>query len=115
MTIYHAARIGPCGPRPRPPGPADGGGAPAGGAGVAAWSPNPKNPPFFFDLPSKDGKIQPDVVARWAANAPLAMIDQYVRISRSCVPSGSMLVTGMGSYGVERGSSRLAEWILLAV
>jgi hypothetical protein len=44
----------------------------------AAWSPNPKNPPFYFDLPVKDGKIQPDVEARWAANAPLAMIDQYV-------------------------------------
>ena len=47
-------------------------------AQAAAWSPNPKNPPFFFDLPSKDGKIRPDVEARWAANAPLAMIDQYV-------------------------------------
>ena len=47
-------------------------------AEAAAWSPNPKNPPFFFDLPSKDGKIQPGVVARWAANAPLAMIDQYL-------------------------------------
>jgi len=44
----------------------------------AAWSPNPKTPPFYFDLPVKDGKIQPDVEARWAANAPLAMIDQYV-------------------------------------
>ena len=47
-------------------------------AEAAAWSPNPKNPPFFFDLPSKDGKVQPAVVARWAANAPLAMIDQYL-------------------------------------
>ena len=47
-------------------------------AEAAAWSPNPKNPPFFFDLPSKDGKSQPAVVARWAANAPLAMLDQYV-------------------------------------
>ena len=44
----------------------------------AAWSPNPRNPPFFFDLPTKDGKPQPGVSARWAANAPLAMIDQYV-------------------------------------
>jgi len=26
----------------------------------------------------KDGKVVPDVVARWAANAPLAMIDQYI-------------------------------------
>jgi S-formylglutathione hydrolase len=44
----------------------------------AAWSPNPKNPPFFFDLPVKDGKVVPDVAARWVANAPLAMIDQYI-------------------------------------
>jgi S-formylglutathione hydrolase FrmB len=47
-------------------------------AEAAAWSPNPKNPPFFFDLPTKESKPQPAVVARWAANAPLAMIDQYV-------------------------------------
>src|SRR5215469_16326942 len=47
-------------------------------AEAAAWSPNPKNPPFFFDLPSKDGQIQASAVARWAANAPLAMIDQYM-------------------------------------
>jgi len=47
-------------------------------AEAAAWSPNPQNPPFYFDLPAKDGKLQPAVIARWAANAPLAMIDQYV-------------------------------------
>ena len=47
-------------------------------AEAAAWSPNPKNPPFFFDLPVKDGTPQPGVIARWVANAPLAMIDQYV-------------------------------------
>ena len=47
-------------------------------AEAAAWSPNPKNPPFFVDLPTKDGQLQADVVARWAANAPLAMLDQYI-------------------------------------
>jgi hypothetical protein len=31
-----------------------------------------------LDLPSKYGELQADVIARWAANAPLAMIDQYV-------------------------------------
>jgi hypothetical protein len=45
---------------------------------AAAWSPNPKNPPDFFDMPVKDGEPQPLVIAKWAANAPLAMIDQYV-------------------------------------
>ena len=47
-------------------------------ASAAAWSPNPKNPPLYLDLPSKDGVMQPDVVARWAANAPLAFVDQYI-------------------------------------
>jgi S-formylglutathione hydrolase FrmB len=47
-------------------------------AEAAAWSPNPKNPPFFFDLPVQDGKVQPAVAARWVANAPLAIIDQYI-------------------------------------
>jgi S-formylglutathione hydrolase len=47
-------------------------------ASAAAWSPNPKNPPLFLDLPYKDGELQPAVVAKWAANAPLAMIDQYI-------------------------------------
>jgi enterochelin esterase-like enzyme len=47
-------------------------------ASAAAWSPNTKNPPFFVDLPVKDGKVQPAIVAKWAANAPLAMVDQYV-------------------------------------
>jgi enterochelin esterase-like enzyme len=47
-------------------------------ASAAAWSPNPKNPPLFIDLPTKDGVHRPEIAAKWAANAPLAMIDQYV-------------------------------------
>ena len=47
-------------------------------AAAAAWSPNPKKPPLFLDLPTKDGAPQPEVLARWAANAPLAFVDQYV-------------------------------------
>ena len=46
-------------------------------ARAAAWSPNPKNPPFFVDLPVKDGVGQPAIQAKWLANSPLAMIDQY--------------------------------------
>ena len=45
----------------------------------AAWSPNPNNPPLYLDLPvAEDGKVRPEIVAKWAANAPLAMIDQYI-------------------------------------
>jgi enterochelin esterase-like enzyme len=47
-------------------------------ASAAAWSPNPKNPPFYLDLPVKDGTPRPDVIAKWAANSPLAFIDQYI-------------------------------------
>ncbi len=47
-------------------------------ASAAAWSPDPDKPPLYFDLPTLDGKVQPRVVAEWDANAPLAMLDQYV-------------------------------------
>ncbi len=47
-------------------------------AAAAAWSPDPKNPPLYLDLPFKNGEVQPDILAKWAANAPLAFIDQYI-------------------------------------
>jgi len=47
-------------------------------ATAAAWSPDPKNPPLYLDLPVKDGAVQPDILAKWAANAPLAFVDQYI-------------------------------------
>jgi len=45
---------------------------------AAAWSPNPKNPPLYLDLPLVNGVVKQDVLAKWAANAPLDFIDQYV-------------------------------------
>jgi S-formylglutathione hydrolase FrmB len=47
-------------------------------ARAAAWAPNPKNPPFYLDLPTKNGEVVPDVAVKWAANSPVAMLDQYV-------------------------------------
>jgi S-formylglutathione hydrolase len=44
----------------------------------AAFSPNPKNPPSYFDEPIEDGHEQPLVIAKWHAASPLAMIVQYV-------------------------------------
>jgi len=44
----------------------------------AAWAPNPQKPPLYLDLPTKDGKLQHDVVAKYHANEPLYMVDQYV-------------------------------------
>jgi S-formylglutathione hydrolase FrmB len=45
---------------------------------AAAWSPNPKKPPLYLDLPLTDGKTDSAVLAKWAANAPLDFIDQYI-------------------------------------
>jgi enterochelin esterase-like enzyme len=47
-------------------------------ATAAAWAPNPKNPPLYFDLPTKDGVPVPEVQAKYTANAPLVFVDQYV-------------------------------------
>jgi enterochelin esterase-like enzyme len=47
-------------------------------ATAAAWAPDPKNPPLYFDLPTKDGIPQPEIVAKFAANAPLVFVDQYI-------------------------------------
>ena len=47
-------------------------------ATAAAWAPNPKNPPLYFDLPTKDGIPQPEIIAKYTANSPLAFVDQYI-------------------------------------
>ena len=47
-------------------------------ATAAAWAPDPKNPPLYFDLPTKDGVPQPEIVAKFTANAALAFVDQYI-------------------------------------
>ncbi len=45
-------------------------------ASAAAWSPDPKKPPLYLDLPF--GADRDVVLAKWAANAPLAFVDQYI-------------------------------------
>ena len=55
-----------------------GGFANLGSAQAAAWSPNPMNPPKFFDVPVENGVVHADIAAKWIANSPLAFVDQYV-------------------------------------
>jgi enterochelin esterase-like enzyme len=45
---------------------------------ASAWSPNPTNPPLYLDVPVKNGQPQPDIQAKWQANAALNVIDQYI-------------------------------------
>jgi len=52
-------------------------------ASAVAWSPAPDKPPFYADFAYKDGAIDPLVIAKWAANSPLAMVPQYVPALKS--------------------------------
>lgn len=68
-------RLLPGAPANRPPSPAL---AKALFAQAAAWAPDTLNPPKYFDLPTKNGELQPLTAAKWTANSPLVMVDQYV-------------------------------------
>lgn len=62
----------------------------AGLASAVAWAPNPQNPPFYVDFPlAADGSVDRHVIARWAANAPLAMVSSHVSALRSFAAIGS--------------------------
>jgi enterochelin esterase-like enzyme len=72
---------------PTPPGPPQQQAQPRGPAAgfanalsaqAAAWAPNPDNPPDYFDLPTKNGEVDPLIAGKWLANSPLLMLDQYV-------------------------------------
>jgi len=76
-------------------------------AQAAAFSPNPDNPPFYFDLPTKAGEVQPAVVAAWAANATLAMVYQYVANLKRL--HALALDAGAQDRGIAEGSRELHE------
>ena len=74
---------------------------------ASAWSPDPKNPPFYADLATKDGKPVPLVLAQWAANAPVAMAAQYApalrRMSAIAMDAGTqdfVLNEGTGMHAM---------------
>ncbi len=47
-------------------------------ARAAAWASNPENPPFYLDLPTRAGQVVPEVAVKYAANSPVATLDQFV-------------------------------------
>ena len=59
--------------------PTSGFGPQASLASIAAWSPDPKNPPYYMDFGLKaDGTVDPLIVAKWANNSPLAMATSHI-------------------------------------
>jgi enterochelin esterase-like enzyme len=75
-------------------------------AAAAAWTPNPNNPPFYVDLPWKDGVLQQDVIDRWTANAPLVFVHQYIGNLRRY--NGIFLDVG-DQDGLRTDTGRLSE------
>ena len=45
---------------------------------ASAWSPNPANPPLYYDFPLENGEVNELALAKWNANVPLVMVDQYI-------------------------------------
>ena len=82
-------------------------------ARAAAWAPNPQNPPLYLDLPPRNGEVKPEVAVKWAANSPVAMLDQYVPNLRKLtaialdiglqdglITSNEVFVAGLTRFGV---------------
>jgi S-formylglutathione hydrolase len=79
-------------------------------ASAAAWSPDPKNPPRYLDLPWQNGAFQPLVEEKWAANAPSLIIDQYVPSLKSL----HAIALDVGTKDFLAGSVEAFEKILTA-
>ena len=50
----------------------------AAGASMAAWAPDPNNPPHYIMNGIKDGAVDPLFSSRMRANSPLVMLPQYL-------------------------------------
>ena len=104
---------------------------------AAAWSPNPNNPPLYYDFPLVDGEVQPLVIAKWNANTPLAVIDQYipnlrkysaigleVGLQDGLIAANRQISDVLNSYGIEhafetyegdhtnRVAERFESWVM---
>ncbi len=82
-------------------------------ARAAAWAPNPSNPPLYLDLPRKNGEVVPAVAVKYAANSPIAMLDQYVPnlkklkaialdigLQDNLIGGNRLLVDGLTRFGI---------------
>ena len=82
-------------------------------ARAAAWAPNPDNPPLYLDLPTKNGQVVPEVAVKYAANSPVATLDQFVPnlkkykaialdigLQDTLLPSNEVMVARLKRFGV---------------
>ncbi|HEY4978383.1 MAG TPA: alpha/beta hydrolase-fold protein [Candidatus Acidoferrum sp.] len=74
-------------------------------ASAAAWSPDPNNPPLYIEQPGTTAPRQAEVFNKWTANAPLALIDQYVENLRTL--KAIALDAGNADHGIKETTEEL--------
>lgn len=50
---------------------------------AAALSPNPQNPPYYWDLATQGGELDELVVARWTAQSPIVFVGEHIPALKS--------------------------------
>ncbi|WP_291785362.1 alpha/beta hydrolase-fold protein [Cecembia sp.] len=73
----------------------------------AAFAPNPQNPPFFLDLPAKNGEPQEDVINKIIANRILNFVDQYILNLKKL--KAIALDAGLQDRGISEATKSLHE------
>ncbi|MDO8966877.1 alpha/beta hydrolase-fold protein [Algoriphagus sp.] len=73
----------------------------------AAFAPNPKNPPFYLDLPAKDGEPRQEVINKIIANRTLSIVDQYIPNLKKLKAIG--IDAGIQDRGISEGTKKLHE------
>jgi enterochelin esterase-like enzyme len=76
-------------------------------APAAAWAPDPENPPFYLDLPFSEGKVLPEIAAKFSANQTLYVIDQYVFNLKKLKAIG--MDAGLQDEGISNSTRKLHE------
>ena len=73
----------------------------------AAFAPNPQNPPFYLDLPAKNGEPRQEVINKIIANRTLSIVDQYIPNLRKLKAIG--MDAGLQDRGISESTKRLHE------
>jgi enterochelin esterase-like enzyme len=73
----------------------------------AAFAPNPQNPPFYLDLPAKNGEPRQDIINKIIANRTLSFVDQYILNIKKL--KAIALDAGLQDRGISEATKTLHE------
>lgn len=73
----------------------------------AAFAPNPQNPPFYLDLPAKNGEPRQDVINKIIANRTLSFVDQYIHNIKKL--KAIAIDAGLQDRGISEATKSLHE------